>query len=132
MKKVILNKSYLLDFEQNEVTTLENGKRRKVEPRLMRLLAILAKNKGRVVERNQLIQKIWGNYNSGEKLLTHSISLLRKHFDEQVIHTISKKGYLFEGHLHRVSWIPSYKPAYMLYALFAFLIIRMIFFGHHS
>lgn len=70
----------------------------KVEPRLMEVLLSLARAKGGVVKKEQMVAEIWDNYGGGEEALLQSISKLRKIFRDdarrpKVIETIPKKGY---------------------------------------
>ncbi|MCB0633034.1 MAG: winged helix-turn-helix domain-containing protein [Lewinella sp.] len=70
----------------------------KVEPRLMEVLVCLARARGKVVRKEQLIQEIWDNYGGGEEALLQSVSRLRKVLQDDarnpsVIETIPKKGY---------------------------------------
>lgn len=70
----------------------------KIEPRLMEVLIRLARARGRVVKKEQLVAEIWDNYGGGEEALLQSISKLRKLFRDdarqpKVIETIPKKGY---------------------------------------
>lgn len=70
-----------------------------VQPKVMELLSILAKQYPTVVSRNELIELLWaGNEAVGEKALTNTIWQLRQLFaNEQapikVVDTIRKKGY---------------------------------------
>ena len=67
--------------------------------KLNQLLEILINNDGRIVAREELIEKIWkGNEYVGHKALTHSICKLRQYFselgeDKIRIVTVPKSGY---------------------------------------
>lgn len=70
----------------------------KVEPKAMEVLLLLAKQEGKVVDKELIINKIWNNYGGASDALLQSISKLRKAFRDDakkptVIETISKKGY---------------------------------------
>ena len=63
-------------------------------------LLVLVKNSGRLVTKNELIQKLWPNAFVEEGNLTQNISILRKslgesHNGEQYIQTVPKVGYRF-------------------------------------
>jgi DNA-binding winged helix-turn-helix (wHTH) protein len=75
-------------------------KEMKLEPRLMKLLCMLAKQPGQLVKREQLISEIWNDYGGGEAGLTHAISTLRKLLDDtskDLIETIPTKGYILHA-----------------------------------
>ncbi len=135
MKRAILNDRYLIDFDKREVTDLKTEISRKVEPRLVQILHLLLSNINSVVPREELIRKVWGNYNSGEQLLTHSVALLRKSFETDVIQTVSKLGYVINGKLVRPgiqSWITKRLNARtMAYLMLTVMILRSLLIGHH-
>lgn len=70
----------------------------RLEPRMMRVLVLLAEQPGEVLSREFLIETIWENKFVGEEALTQAISRLRKVFGDnphqpQFIETIPKNGY---------------------------------------
>ena len=70
----------------------------RLEPRMMRVLVLLADQPGEVLSREFLIETIWENKFVGEEALTQAISRLRKVFGDnphqpQFIETIPKNGY---------------------------------------
>ena len=86
-----------VDFDPalNRFRTTSNW--RSLEPRIMALLLVLARNENRVVSRDALLDEVWGEGGSDEAL-TQSISALRSVFADRadsprVIETIRKKGY---------------------------------------
>lgn len=97
MKKVVLNRNYVVNFSTNEIKYIPDNTIRKVEPRLMQLLKILVENEGQVISRARLTQEIWGNYGTGDDLLTHSICLLRNTLDKSIIRTVPKQGYKIQA-----------------------------------
>lgn len=50
----------------------------KLEPRLTKVLDILASNAGTVVPREQFLLEVWDNYESADEGLTQAVSILRK------------------------------------------------------
>ncbi|WP_100612083.1 winged helix-turn-helix domain-containing protein [Confluentibacter lentus] len=83
------NRSLLID------TTTTNEI--KLEPRLGNLLSLLCDNRGKLVTREDIIDKIWNNYGGAEDGLNQAISYLRKVLldkDKKIIETIPKKGYV--------------------------------------
>ncbi|MCC6287969.1 MAG: winged helix-turn-helix domain-containing protein [Chitinophagaceae bacterium] len=96
----ILNNCFFVDASQNLLTNNETGLQTKLEPRLIEILCILAKNEGKLVSRETLISKIWNNYGGAEDGLNQGISFLRKALADtgkQVIETIPKKGYILHA-----------------------------------
>lgn len=77
---------------------LVNG--RKVESRHMKLLCLLVENRGRVVSREEISEKIWEGYGGAGDAMTQAVSFLRKILDDrdrQIIETISKGGYMLNA-----------------------------------
>jgi DNA-binding winged helix-turn-helix (wHTH) protein len=95
-----LNNCFLVDVSLNLLINTETGLRTKLEPRLIEILQILAKNEGKLVSREMLISKIWNNYGGAEDGLNQGISILRKALadtNKQIIETIPKKGYILHA-----------------------------------
>jgi DNA-binding winged helix-turn-helix (wHTH) protein len=96
----VLNNSFSVDASLNLLTNSETGLQTKLEPRLIEILHILAKNEGKLVSREMLISKIWNNYGGAEDGLNQGISILRKALadtNKQIIETVSKKGYILHA-----------------------------------
>jgi Tol biopolymer transport system component/DNA-binding winged helix-turn-helix (wHTH) protein len=69
-----------------------------IEPRLMRVLELLAESAGEVVTRDELLTKVWGDVVVGEETVTVTISQLRRLLGDDArqpryIETIRKGGY---------------------------------------
>ncbi len=126
------NSKIQLLVERNEIINQENGERTHMEPRLTRILEMLLLNQGRVVSRESIIRSIWGNYNSGEELLTHSISMIRKKIGDDTIKTVPKKGYLIESNrlVQPIASITNRLNYWWLVLVVGFIMLRLIF-GHH-
>lgn len=80
------------------VLTSPGGKSLILEPRLARLLYLLALNEGSIISRQYLIDQIWQETIVNEESLTRAIADLRKilskHFDTPpMIQTLRKRGY---------------------------------------
>src|ERR1700722_12556694 len=79
-----------------------------LSPRLFDTLLILVENSGHVVEKNDLMQKIWNDVAVEENNLTQNISALRKILGDNLdgprfIETIPKRGYRFVAPVKEVS-----------------------------
>jgi DNA-binding winged helix-turn-helix (wHTH) protein len=90
--------NWLVEPVSNHLHCLSSGERRRLEPRLMHLLCILASAPGTVFSRDQLIRMIWPRVVVTENSLTRAVSELRKILestgaDKTIIHTIPKTGY---------------------------------------
>lgn len=74
-----------------------------LEPRIMRLLVLLCSKPGDVILKSTLIATIWASKHINEEGLTKAISVLRKALeDPQLIKTVPKQGYTFQG---EVAWL---------------------------
>lgn len=131
LKKI--TKHLRLDEAHHQIINHQSGKVTKLEPRLIQLLKLLMEGKGKVISREELIRPIWGNYNSGGDLLTHSISVLRKELGNEVIKTIPKKGYALAVAPQRVPFneINTFVRKYGWALVISIIIIKLIFFPHH-
>lgn len=97
VSQFILNNRFYVDVLFNKVRDRQTDKETRLEPRLMKLLCLLAENAGQPVDRERIIQEIWDNYGGADEGLTQAISFLRKAFDDagrDIIQTIPKKGYI--------------------------------------
>ncbi|NNE39285.1 MAG: hypothetical protein HKN14_00035 [Marinicaulis sp.] len=86
-----------IDPTANKVTA-KNGTTKNIEPKVMRLLVVLASQSGEVVPRDTLINEVWNVEYGGDESLSRAISLLRKAFQDdrgtrRLIETIPKSGY---------------------------------------
>jgi Tol biopolymer transport system component/DNA-binding winged helix-turn-helix (wHTH) protein len=75
-----------------------SGETRKLEPRVMRLLAVLAAAPGRPLTREQLLDAVWPNLNVNEDALSRAVSQLRRALSDDprkpaYIETVHKGGY---------------------------------------
>jgi DNA-binding response OmpR family regulator len=79
-----------------------NGQQTKLTPRLVKILQILMKNEGKVVERDPLFTKVWEtNYTGDTRTLDVHISWLRQALEEDphhphLIRTVRGVGYILE------------------------------------
>lgn len=95
-----INQRFEVDRSGNTVYDRKRSIRHRLEPRLMRLLCLLADNEGQVVSRETIIKEIWDDYPGAGDGLNQGISHLRKILEDDqrsVIRTLPKIGYLFDG-----------------------------------
>lgn len=86
---------------------LRDGKPVSLTPKALQLLFILVENHGRIVEKKDLMKKIWEDSFVEESNLTFTISLLRKTLNDskqnpQFIETVPKRGYRFIADVEKV------------------------------
>lgn len=101
MQPFKINQDYTVYPDANTV-----GNTVKLEPRLMKLLCLLAENPGVLVTREKIVEKIWKGYGGGDEGLTQAISYLRKVLndnDKTIIETVPKGGYIFKGAIGAVN-----------------------------
>lgn len=85
-----------LDAERNELS--RNGSAVRLEPKVIEVLAHLARRAGSVVSRDELLCAVWPGVVVGDDALTQAIIKLRKALGDDAhkptyIETISKRGY---------------------------------------
>lgn len=81
-----------------------------LEPRLIKLLCMLAAEAGQVVERQRLIEALWPNVIVNENSLNRAVSDLRKALQgdgHSWIRTIPKRGYRLNATMRALSPAPS-------------------------
>lgn len=111
--KFLLDERFRIDAGKNVVTDLVNGTETKLEPRLMRLLCLLASSPGELVSREYIIREIWNDYGGADDALHQAVSFLRKALDDSnktCIRTIPKKGYTLDAVISPSSTIPAATP----------------------
>jgi len=96
----IVNNRFTADSLRNEVFDKKTGRKHRLEPRLMKLLCILAERQGEVVKREFILKEIWDDYPGANEGLNQAISFLRKLLadgDKEIIQTQPKIGYCFNA-----------------------------------
>jgi eukaryotic-like serine/threonine-protein kinase len=96
---------FLLDGK--EKVLLRDGKPLPITPKAFQLLEILVENHGHLVERNELLNKVWADSFVEEGNLTFTIQLLRKVLGDdkrnpRFIETVPKRGYRFVAKVKEV------------------------------
>lgn len=100
METFYINNRFEVNSALNTVKDQAAGTATRLEPRLMKLLCLLAARPGQVVSREQIIRDIWNDYGGADEGLNQAISFLRKTLqdaDKELIRTIPKNGYLLQA-----------------------------------
>ncbi|WP_210490364.1 winged helix-turn-helix domain-containing protein [Rufibacter aurantiacus] len=101
-KDFLLQGRYLVRPNINSVSDTFSQNEVRIEPRLMKILCMLASHANQLVTREQLVKEVWDNYGGGEEGLTYAISSLRKLLHDtskELIETIPKKGYMLHAQI---------------------------------
>jgi len=90
-----------------------DGRALSVAPKALDVLIVLVENRGRIVEKEDLMRKVWPETFVEDNNLAFNISVLRKLFGEsgaspQYIETVPKRGYRFTA---SVAEVPNGRPA---------------------
>lgn len=96
--------SFLLDIERKELS--KNGSTVKLRPQSFDALIYLVENPGRVVSKQTLMRKIWGDKAVSEDSLTHCIIDIRKALgdvDKRFVRTLPRRGFVLELPVERVA-----------------------------
>jgi len=126
---MLINDRFEVDLLRGEVSDRETGAFIRVEPRLIKLLCLLAEHRAKPVSRKTIVKEIWNDYPGGDEGLNQAISVLRKMLgdtDKRIIETLPKMGYCFHGTCtaHPVASKPkTLKAFYKPVALFLLLIV---------
>src|SRR5215471_19632959 len=83
-----------------ERSLLRDGKAVPLTPKAFELLVLLVENRGHLLKKNELIERVWPNTFVEEANLAQNVSALRKALDDknggaQYIETVPKGGYRF-------------------------------------
>ncbi|WP_146129526.1 winged helix-turn-helix domain-containing protein [Alteromonas alba] len=95
--------------------TIRTGKDiRRIEPKAMHVLYLLACNAGDTVERGELLRDVWNGRVVVEEALTRIISQLRQALGDsqqrRLIQTVPKKGYRLRGEVNWQSTLTTAEP----------------------
>ncbi len=97
-------------------TVSRNGITAHLEPKVMEVLACLARHAGKPVSKEELLQTVWPNTFVTDDVLKRSISELRRLFEDdvresRVIQTIHKRGYRLLVPVEPINGAQSISPA---------------------
>lgn len=82
---------YCLDPEERRLSS--DGDPIPLTPKEFDTLLVLVEASGRVVDKEELIRRVWPDSYVGDGSLSRNISVLRKALGEEIIETLPKKGY---------------------------------------
>jgi len=91
-----------LDFElsEGEFCLSRSGQRIALEPKVLRVLTLLVRRAGHLVDKQELLEYAWPNSFVEENTLTRTIAILRRELgdnsrDSKIIETVPTRGYRF-------------------------------------
>ncbi|HKX83913.1 MAG TPA: winged helix-turn-helix domain-containing protein [Pyrinomonadaceae bacterium] len=96
---------FVLDTEERALT--RNGASAPLPPKALKLLLVLVENRSHILEKDELIEKVWADTFVEEGNLPYTIRLLRKTLGDDAdapkyIETIPRRGYRFIAECHEV------------------------------
>ena len=113
-----LTEKRVYEFGSFRLETMErvlerDGRALPVAPKALDVLIVLVENRGRIVEKEDLMKKVWPETFVEDNNLAFNISVLRKLFGEsgaspQYIETVPRRGYRF---IASVAEVPNGRPA---------------------
>jgi len=94
-------------IDSAERVLFENGQPLAVKPKALQTLLMLLERQGHLVEKTELLDRVWPGAVVEEAVLSQNIFLLRKQLREtddlKYIETVSKRGYRFVADVQRLS-----------------------------
>ncbi len=96
---------FVLDSEERVL--LKSGEPVSITPKALNLLQVLLENRGRIVERDELLKAVWHDSFVEDGNLAFTISLLRKALDDSTqdprfVETVPRRGYRFIAEVKEV------------------------------
>ena len=95
--QIAISDDLLLDLERKSL--LRGKQELHLRPKSLEVLTALAQNAGRVVSKNELIERVWGNVAASDDSLAQCLIEIRKTIgdsDRTLIRTVPRQGYLLE------------------------------------
>jgi TolB-like protein/DNA-binding winged helix-turn-helix (wHTH) protein len=101
---------------------------RHLQPKSADVLVCLAAHAGELVEREQLLQEVWGERAVSDEPLTRCIGDLRQQFGDQrgMIETVPKRGYRLDAEVLHLPYKPSTAALSFINRKIGFLIIGLL------
>ncbi|HNQ14482.1 MAG TPA: winged helix-turn-helix domain-containing protein [Pyrinomonadaceae bacterium] len=109
---------FRFDCFQIDVTERQlcrNGVPVRVTPKVFDILLVLVENKGKTIEKKELIRRVWADTFVEEGSLNRNVSTLRKVLgdnsnEQRYIKTLPKKGYRFTGNAEEFTEFEPLRP----------------------
>jgi DNA-binding winged helix-turn-helix (wHTH) protein len=97
----------LFELDEENFCLTKDGQRVPLEPKSLRVLLLLVKSEGRLLEKNAILEAVWKDTFVEETTLTRAIALLRKQLGDDPRHpmfieTIPTLGYRFIAAVQRL------------------------------
>lgn len=93
-------------FDADEEILCKNGERLAVNPKSLRVLALLLENAGTTVKKEEFFERVWAGAFVEDNNLTVAVAQIRKALGEtknrKFIETVPKKGYCFSARVERI------------------------------
>src|SRR5258708_2724324 len=90
-------------LDPNECRLSRNNQEVTLRPKLFALLVVLVQNRGRMLEKEELIESVWVDAIVEPSNLTVSINALRRALGDQAyIETVARRGYRFAADVREV------------------------------
>lgn len=129
----IINDRFLVEIERSELLDKATGEKKRLEPRLIKLLHLLIEHQGKIVKREYIIKEIWDDYPGANEGLSQAISFLRKLLADEykvIIQTQPKVGYNLNAIVSQVNKRHfSFRKKQVPLILSAFVLLLLLFFG---
>jgi TolB-like protein len=113
---------HIVDLASDDLRTV-SGQRVEIRPRSYAVLRLLAENAGRLVAKDEIMERVWDDVAVTEDSLTQCIADIRKAIDDEerrVLRTVSRKGYILVP-AHRAAVKPGRVPGKPSLAVMPFL-----------
>jgi DNA-binding winged helix-turn-helix (wHTH) protein/TolB-like protein len=91
-------------FDTRKRVLWRRGELVPLTPKAIEVLCLLVENRGNLVERDEILEKVWSDTFVEEGNLNHAISALRKALGgDGIIQTVPRRGYRFSAEIREVS-----------------------------
>jgi DNA-binding winged helix-turn-helix (wHTH) protein len=128
---MLINNRFEVDRLRGELTDQQAGTIVRVEPRVIKLLCLLAEHPEKPVSREMIIKEIWNDYPGGDEGLNQAISVLRKLLgddEKKIIETLPKIGYCFHATTSTDTTVTKSKSRSAIYIpIILFLLLAVAF-----
>src|SRR5262247_2559448 len=93
-----------VEVEPQTLNVLKAGRELAIEPKAFKVLLFLIENRGRLIEKDELLDALWKDTHVTENALTREIARLRKVLGDdpkqaRYIQTVHTRGYRFIAHV---------------------------------